>query len=151
MLSIYGMIQFVIYYYGIYADHKISLDSLLIQLKSAILSDSDKIKWYQLGKALGTKKELLDKCTRLQPDQSLAEILDDWLRNHSGQPSWNEIAEALTEIGLKQLAYDIKSVYQTGKKRLFNSEGTTKPNQYSFGKIIIYKSSYNLLILFTSL
>ena len=95
-----------------YADHKISLESLLVQLKSAILSDSDK--WYQLGKALDTKKELLDKCTRLQPDQSLTEILDDWLRNHSGQPSWNEIAEASTEIGLKQLVYDIKSVYQTG-------------------------------------
>lgn len=122
-----------------HADHEISLGSLFIQLKSAIM-DSDR--WYQFGKALGTTKELLDKCTRLQPDQSLMEILDDWLKNHSGQPSWNEIAEALTEIGLEQLAHDIKSVYRTGMKQKANNiqviEGIAEPmyNRYPSGKNI---------------
>ena len=97
-----------------YADHEVNLDNLLIRLKSAIL-DSDRL--YHFGKALGTTKELLDRCSQLQPDHSLVEILNEWLRNHSGQPSWKEIAEALTEIGLQQLALDIKSVYQTGVKQ----------------------------------
>ena len=101
------------------ADHNINLDTLLIQLKPAVLHSD---KWYQFGKALGTKKELLEKCTQLQPDQSLVQILDDWLRNHSGQPSWNEIAEALTEIGLEQHALDIKSVYETGMKQKVNRD-----------------------------
>lgn len=91
-----------------HADLKINLDSLLIQLKPAV---SDK--WYQFGKAIGTKQELLDRCTQLQPEQGLVEILDDWLNNHK-QPTWNEIAEGLTEIGLEQLAFDIKCVYKTG-------------------------------------
>ena len=70
--------------------------------------------WFQFGKAIGTKKEILDQYSQLEPDQRLVEILDNWLRNHNQQPTWNEIAEALTEIGLEQLALDIKSVYETG-------------------------------------
>ena len=89
---------------------KIDLDSLLIQLKP-VVSD----KWYDLGKAIGTEQELLDKCTQLQPDQRLAEILNNWLLNsYHKQPTWNDLAEALTEIGLHQLAFDVKSVYETG-------------------------------------
>lgn len=71
-------------------------------------------KWYQFGEAIGVNKELLEKCTQYPPDQSLVDILDNWLRNHSGQPTWNEIAEALIQIGLEQLALDIKTVYETG-------------------------------------
>ena len=90
-------------------DQAINLDTLLIQLKSAVTD-----KWYQFGEAIGVNKELLNKYSQYPPEQNLVEILDDWLRNHSGQPSWNEIAEALEEIGLQQLAFDIKNVYETG-------------------------------------
>lgn len=92
-----------------YVDYKINLNSLLIQLKLTVTD-----KWYQFGKAIGINKELLDKCTQFSPKQSLIEILDNWLMNHNGQPTWNEIANALEEIGLEQLALDIKSVYETG-------------------------------------
>ena len=95
-------------------DQTINLDILLIQLKPAVTD-----KWYQFGEAIGVNKELLETCTRYPSDQSLVEILDNWLRNHSGQPTWNEIAEALTEIGLKELAYKIESVYKTGKSANF--------------------------------
>ena len=102
-----------------YADHEINLENLLIQIKSAIL-DSDRL--YRFGKALGTTKELLDRYTRLQPvDEGLVEILNEWLRNHSGQSSWKEITEALTEVGLQQFALDIKSVHQTGVKQETNT------------------------------
>ena len=72
-------------------------------------------KWYQFGEALDIHKEVLEECSRYSSDQSLVEILDNWLRNHSGQPTWNEIAEALEEVGLKQLSFDIKCVYETGR------------------------------------
>ena len=92
-----------------YLDQAINLDILLIQLKPTVTD-----KWYQFGEAIGVHKEILEECTRYPTDQSLVEILDNWLRNHSGQPSWKEIAEALTKIGLQELACNIKSVYETG-------------------------------------
>ena len=95
-------------------DQTINLDVLLIQLKAAITD-----KWYEFGEAIGVHKELLEECTRYSPDQSLVEILDNWLRNHSGQPTWNEVAEALTKIGLQQLALDILNVYETGSPVTF--------------------------------
>ena len=82
-------------------------------------------KWYQFGEAIDIPKKVLEECTRYSPDQSLVEILDNWLRNHSGQPTWNEIAEALEEIGLKQLAFDIKCVYETGILNSDNNIDTT--------------------------
>ena len=85
------------------------MDVLLIQLKPSVTD-----KWFEFGEAIGVNKEVLETCIRYPSDQSLVEILDNWLRNHSGQPTWNEIAEALTNIGLEQLARDIKIIYETG-------------------------------------
>jgi thiamine biosynthesis lipoprotein ApbE len=58
---------------------------------------------------------VLDKYQQYSPEQSIIEILDNWLRNHAGQPTWKEIAEALRKIGLQKLAFDIERVYDTGK------------------------------------
>ena len=85
------------------------MDSLLIQLRSEVTSQ-----WYQFGCAIGVKKEVLDKCIKYTPEESFVEILDNWLRNHSSHPSWREVAEALRAIGLRQLAFDVEQVYQTG-------------------------------------
>ena len=90
-------------------DEAINLDSLLIQLKPALTD-----KWYEFGEAIGIPKETLQECTQYSSDQSLVEILDNWLRNHNNQPTWNEVANALTKIGLQQLALDIMKVYDTG-------------------------------------
>ena len=92
-----------------YIDQAINLDNLLIQLKSAVTD-----KWYEFGEAIGVHREILEKYTQYPSDQSLIEILDHWLRNHSGQPTWNEISEGLTKINLLELALNIKSIYQTG-------------------------------------
>ena len=42
------------------------------------------------------------------------EVLDQWLRNFPGRPTWRDVANALREIGLQQLANDIEMVYETG-------------------------------------
>ena len=42
------------------------------------------------------------------------EVLDQWLRNFPGRPTWRDVANALRNIGLQQLANDIEMVYETG-------------------------------------
>ena len=57
------------------------LDSLLIQQQSEITP-----KWYQFGEAIGIEKKVVDKYKHYSPEQSIVEILDNWLRNHAEQP-----------------------------------------------------------------
>ena len=72
-------------------------------------------RWYQLGKALEVNKDVLDRCTNYHPEESIVEILDHWLRNFPGHPTWRDVANALRKIDLQQLADDIEMVYETGK------------------------------------
>ena len=92
-----------------YTDNMLNLDSLLIQVKAEVTPQ-----WYHLGEALGVDKSVLEKCTHYPPEESIIEVLDSWLRNHLGQPTWREIAETLKIIGLQQLGCDIEKVYETG-------------------------------------
>ena len=70
--------------------------------------------WYQFGDAIGVKKELLDEYIQYPADDCLVEVLDNWLQNQAGRPTWNEVAEALDKINLKNLAFDIRRAYETG-------------------------------------
>ena len=90
-------------------DNSLNLDTLLIQIRGAVTS-----RWYQLGEALEVDKDVLDKCTNYPSEESIVEILDQWLRNFHGRPTWRDIATALRKIGLQQLANDIEMVYETG-------------------------------------
>ena len=42
------------------------------------------------------------------------EVLDQWLRNFPGRPTWRDVANALRKFGLQQLANDMEMVYETG-------------------------------------
>lgn len=88
---------------------RLNLDSLLIQLQPEVNE-----KWYQFGEAIGIGKNILDKYISYLPDQNIIEVCDYWLRNHTGQPSWNEVAAALKKAGFQQLGYSIERVYETG-------------------------------------
>ena len=108
---------------SLYTDTLLSLDSLLIQLQAEVTS-----KWYQFGEAVGVDKETLDKYTEYPDDQCIIEVLDFWLRNHTGQPTWRKVADVLRGIDLQQLASDIENVYETGnicaiKSRLSTEKG----------------------------
>lgn len=82
---------------------------MLIQLQADIIP-----KWYQFGEALEIQKEVLTKCSSCPPEESIVEMLDHWLRNYPGRPTWKEVANALKKINLQQLAVDIERVYETG-------------------------------------
>ena len=49
------------------------------------------------------------------PEDSIMEMLDYWLRNSTEKPTWKDVAKAPKVIKLPQLAFDIESVYTTGK------------------------------------
>ena len=70
--------------------------------------------WYQLGEAFGIDKKILEKYTACSPEESIIEVLDYWIRSHSGQPTWKEVAETLNKIQLHELAQEIEMNYKTG-------------------------------------
>ena len=67
-----------------------------------------------MGEVLQVDKEVLDRCSNYPPEESIVEVLDQWLRNFPGSPTWRDVANALRKIALQQLADDIERVYETG-------------------------------------
>ena len=93
-----------------HTDDSLTLDNLLIQLRPQVTSE-----WYKFGLALGVAEEVLNKYLGYPSEECIVEMLDNWLRNHGSKPTWKEVAKALKDIGLLQLAEDILKVYTTGK------------------------------------
>ena len=92
------------------ADDTLNLDTLLIQVKGAVTS-----RWYELGVALEISKEVLDRYCSRPPEESIIEMLDQWLRSGPVKRTWRDVANALRKISLQRLANDIEKVYETGK------------------------------------
>jgi hypothetical protein len=61
-----------------------------------------------------TKRFWTSLCTNYPPEESIVEILDQWLRNFPGRPTWRDVTSALRKISLQQLANDIEMVYKAG-------------------------------------
>ena len=81
------------------------MDTLLIALRSQATP-----KWYQFGLALGVDEDALKvyRCTRYSSEEAIVEMLDHWLREkHTPRPTWEDVARALTDIGLQQLGEEI--------------------------------------------
>ena len=79
----------------------VNLDILLILLKEEVTPT-----WYEFGLLVGVPKEEMDhySATGCSSDRYLIEVLDYWLRHHPSQLRWKEVAHALKEIKLHQLA-----------------------------------------------
>ena len=63
---------------------------------------------------IGINKEILEKYSSYPSEECIVEVLDYWLRNHHSKPTWRDVAKALKEIELHQLADNILKVYETG-------------------------------------
>ena len=80
---------------------------------------------------MGLAEELLDKYSTYTPEECIVEVLDVWLRNYDcgntdasmiRKPTWRDVARALREIELHQLANSIiLSLYKDGKFLLLES------------------------------
>ena len=111
MLTYNHSVHLLIWYIHTHAitDDSLTLDSLLIQLRSQVTS-----KWYKFGLALGIAENILDKYVGYPSEECIVEMLDYWLRNHDSKPTWKDVAKALRDIELCQLAGDILNAYKTG-------------------------------------
>ena len=91
-------------------DSSLNLDSLLIQLKEV---EGD---WKELGECFGVSPSQLDEIAShcLTAADSMIEVIDLWLREYPGRPTWREVAEALKQLHHYRLAEDINNVYSTG-------------------------------------
>ena len=87
----------------------LTLDSLLIQLRPEVTPI-----WYQFGVALGIPEEVLNNCVGYPDEECIVEVLDHWLRNYKGKSTWKDVAKALKDVELYQLADSILNIYQTG-------------------------------------
>ena len=85
------------------------LDLLLILIKEEITP-----RRYEFGLIVGVSKDVMDGYLGYPSDQCLIELLDYWLRHHPGQLIWREVAQALREMKLYQLAKKALQILITG-------------------------------------
>ena len=64
---------------------------------------------------MGVPKQVMDGYLGYPSDQCLIELFDYWLRHHPGQLMCREVAQALKEIKLYQLAEKILQISVTGE------------------------------------
>ena len=76
------------------------LDELALDLNSLLhtLRDQAKTQWYLFGLAFGVPQNILKQLEDYPESQCLIEVLDYWLRHHSGQPTWKEVTEAQKKV-----------------------------------------------------
>ena len=86
------------------------MDNLLVQIRQQVTP-----KWYQFGLAVGINKEILDEFSNFPPEECIVEMLDLWLRTSERAITWRDVADALKQIGLYQLAERTLKSYKTGK------------------------------------
>ena len=55
-------------------------------------------KWYIFGLALGVPKQFLNQLKCDSDEECLGEVLDYWLKQHPGKPTWQEIMDAKNRI-----------------------------------------------------
>ena len=99
------------YCIGIEADKLVDIDRVLVQLKSV------QGKWREIGKALNvpeTHIEQVEPYCAGNDVQGITEVIDFWMRNCGGKPTWRELANALKSVGQEQLANLLMEVYETG-------------------------------------
>ena len=81
--------------YGLLEEIPLDLNSLLYKLQ-----DQVNIQWYKLGLAIGVPKEILEQLKDYTKEDRLVELLDYWLKHHPGQPTWQEVADAIRKVEL---------------------------------------------------
>ena len=93
-------------------DKLLDLDQCLGQLKGV------QSKWREFGEALfvpSTYIEQIEAHYTSDAAAGLTEVIDYWIRNCSGQPTWRELANALRLVGESNLAKEFLEIYETGE------------------------------------
>ena len=85
-----------------------NLSDKKLELKNAVLTVKDVTKWHDLGLQLGLSDAILESIA-MYPDIEgrLRRMLSKWLRSDT-EASWEKLADALTIIGEKVAAENIR-------------------------------------------
>jgi hypothetical protein len=81
------------YEYSELEEIPLNLNSLLQKLQGCISKQ-----WYQFGLLLGIPMDVLEGFNLYSEEDCLVEVLDHWLKNHPGKPTWQQITDAQTKI-----------------------------------------------------
>jgi hypothetical protein len=85
------------------------LDKLL-----ALLREEVGPRWYDFGEAVGIDSVVLDSIAKTTfPENCIVEVLDYWLKYFYDDEklTWSDVAIALRDINLQELAYHIEQEY----------------------------------------
>lgn len=64
----------------------------------SLLCRFESVQWYQLGLAFRVPEYYLEELKEYSEKECLTEVLKYWLRNHNGQPTWQEIDEVQERV-----------------------------------------------------
>ena len=85
------------------SDEDLDLDTLLLKLHHKM-----NIKlWYQFGLKIGVPSEFLEQLKPYPESECIIEVADHWLRNHPDKPTWQEVEDAMTNVGCIQRKTDL--------------------------------------------
>ena len=59
-------------------------------------------RWYELGRAVGIDRQILEECANYPPEEAIVEIFEWWAKNH--QVTWKDVSEVLNNVGFQKLA-----------------------------------------------
>ena len=96
--------------YTQFLSFSVNLNFLLILLKEELSP-----RWYEFGLVVGVPKDVMDSYLGYPSDQCLIELLDYWLKQYPHQLTWKDVAQALREIKLYQLAEKVLQISTTGE------------------------------------
>ena len=75
-------------------------NSLVCALRGQVSS-----KWYTFGLTLGVPKQFLNQLKCDSDEECLGEVLDYWLKQHPGKPTWQEVMDAKNRIASSTAQY----------------------------------------------
>ncbi len=97
------------------ADMLLDLNQSLVQLRKV------QNKWREIGLGLRvpeTHIEQVEPYCANNDTLGMTEMIDFWMRNCTGQPTWRELANVLQSVREEQLAKQLMDIYETGKLEL---------------------------------
>lgn len=87
------------------SDKCLDLDSLLLKVRH----DMNTKLWYQFGQKIGVPTDFLEQLKAYPDNECMIEVADHWLRNHPEKPTWQEVEDAMTNVGHIQRNTDLPS------------------------------------------
>ena len=92
---------------------EVTLERMLFLLREKVSS-----KWRDFGDAVGIDEVVLESIAKTTFSHNcIVEVLDYWLKYSDEKLTWKDVADALRDIDLYELAQDIEKVYETGEAR----------------------------------